>query len=592
MRGLRYHSTILMTMLALRPPDLRLLVSISRPFFFGLTALLLAAGVTLAAPATAQRPANVADAAGVVDDASVVDADFIDASELRAGDSGYGLTVLEGDTIVRFPVSYIGRLENAMVQQDMILIRLHGAPFQHTGVIAGMSGSPVYFRDRLLGALAYGWAFSKDPIAGVTPIGKMVELLSQQSAAGAIPTETGWTPLQAPLSVAGLPPTRLGEAWKRIDALGFQAASGGRSAGGATRLEPGSAVGVRLVDGDLSLTAIGTVTWVSESGIVAFGHPFLNRGLSVLPMTGAHIAGVMPVQSTSFKLGSATDDLGAILRDATPGISGRTGPAPSMIPLTVELAAPWGARRYQFRIARDEVISPQLFDIAWASAAEAGLFAMGPAGVTVEVEVEARGRVIRLRDRGVVTRSPIEVMPTLPVEMLYANPFMRFHPDSVSVRVAVSRDLREREILDARPLRVVVAPGDSVPIEIEYQIYDMGRVVERLDVPVPPGAANGNLTITISGGRGLSRKDLAEPTTVDGLLDRLAAYESKDMLVVQLTQAGGRRLEVDGGILPDLPPGMRRLQRGSDRGPTSRDLTIPMDLPVSGAASVTVEVRR
>jgi hypothetical protein len=520
---------------------------------------------------------------------------FITASELRAGDTGYGLTVLYGDTIIRFPVSYIGRLENAMVQQDMILIRLHGDPFGQTGVIAGMSGSPIYFQGRLLGALAYGWAFSKEPIAGVTPIDKMVDLLTEQEVAEPFPIDAvvpGLRRLNAPLSVAGLPPTRLGETWRRIDALGFQAASGGRSSGGGgVRLAPGSAVGV-LVDGDLSLTAIGTVTWVNDSGIVAFGHPFLNRGLSALPMTGARIEGVMPVQTTSFKLGSATDDIGAILRDATPGISGRMGPTPSMIPFTVGVSAPWGARTYNFRIARDEVISAQLFDIAWSSAAEAGLYTMGPAGVLVEVEVEARGRTIRLRDRGVVSRSPIEVMPTLPVEMLYSNPFMRMHPDSVTVRVSVTNDLRERSILEARALRMVVAPGETVPIDIEYQVYDMGRVVERLEVPLPPGTPNGPLTITISGGRGLSRRDLAEPTTVDELLDRLAAYESKDRLVVQVSQAGGRRLEIDGGMLPDLPPAIRRVQRGSSgRGP-SRDWTIPMDMPISGAASVSVEVRR
>ncbi len=531
----------------------------------------------------------------------------ITAAELAAGEEGYGLTVMRGESVIRFPVKFIGILQNAMASQDIVLIRLTGEPFQHTGVIAGMSGSPIYFRDRLLGALAYGWGFSKDPIAGVTPIANMLRLVDEHALMDTTPlpaalsvafaandggsrTEEGLRPLAAPLSVAGLGAERRGEAWKRIDALGFQAAAGGRVDGVSAPLVPGSAVGIRLVDGDLALTAIGTVTWVDGRDVLAFGHPFLNRGFSRLPMTGARIETVLPSLQNSFKLGSSTDDLGALLRDGAPGISGRTGPTPTMIPLTVDLSAPWGGRGYRFRVARDDMMTMRFLDIAWASAAEDAIFAVGPAGVEVKVAVTVGDRTVTLRDRGVVENSVLDLMPTLPVQLLYDNPFGRFHPDSVAVTIHATDDRRRYEIETVRPRQAVVKPGDTLVLDVTLLIYDVGRRRVTVEAPVPPELPDGNMVVLVSGGRGLYPGDLDEPRDLNGLLDRLAAYEPHDMLVTTML-TGARGLAVEGGFLPGLPPGLRRLQSGQDRPAAGISTLRPMDAPVFGAASAAVEVR-
>lgn len=515
--------------------------------------------------------------------------EFIEASELVPGEEGFGLTVLRGDSIIRFPVTFIGRLENALVQQDMILIRLVGEPYDKSGIIQGMSGSPIYFRNRLLGALAYGWQFAKEPIAGVTPIKLMLRLLSEQAVPQ--PPPPGMIPLAAPLSVAGLPPDHTGEAWRRIDALGFLAASGGRAFGHAT-LEPGSAVGVRLVDGDVSLTAIGTVTYVRDSDVIAFGHPFLNRGLSYLPMTGARIETILPATNISFKLGSATEDVGAIRRDGATGISGSVGAVPSMIPMDVAIDAPWGSPRYHFRICRDDAITQQLFDVAWAMAAEAGAYTAGPAGVEVDVTLSVAGRAVTLKDRGVVERSILDMMPTVPLKILYDNPFMRIHPDSVSIRVAFNDDRRSHEIIALKPLVAVAAPGDEVPLDVVIRSYDAGRGVRRVMLKIPESFPEGTLTLSAGGGRGLSRSDLAEPADIDALLDRLEAYEASNTLVVTGSGAVGRNLEIERGMLPSLPPSVRKIQSGIDRGAPTFTQTEAMDAPVFGKAGAQIDIRR
>lgn len=512
------------------------------------------------------------------------------ASELVPGETGYGLTVLRGDSVISFPVSFIGTLENAMVRQDIVLIRVLGEPFEKTGIIAGMSGSPIFFRGRLLGALAYGWGFTKEPIAGVTPIGLMLDLIGEQARLDTVPP--GLRPLAAPLSVAGLSPERRGEAWKRIDALGFLAAPGGRAAAAPTRLVPGSAVGVRLIDGDLALTALGTVTWVQDSDVIGFGHPFLNRGASRFPMTGARVEAVMPSLEVSFKLGSATDDIGAIRRDASAGIAGRLGDHADFIPMSVAVATPWNRHDYAFRLAVDESLTAQLCDIAWSSAAEAGIFTRGPAGVAIRVAITVEGRTVVVADRGVVERTILEVMPTMPVHILYENPFRRIHPDSVAVEVVVDNDLRRHEILAVRPLAAVVAAGDTLEIEVKLQTYDAGRSRRIVSLPIPRHLAPGTLTITVSGGRGLNGASLPEPCDLEGLLRRLAAYEPQDMLVIRGERRDGSQLEVDAGLLPELPAGLRCIQSGDERGPTGFEVRVPMDAPVVGADRCSIRIKR
>ncbi|RMH58809.1 MAG: hypothetical protein D6679_03640 [Candidatus Hydrogenedentota bacterium] len=534
----------------------------------------------------------------------------IRAEELTFGETGYGLTVLRGEEPETFPVTYIGRLENTRPGQEMVLIRLHGKRLEKSGIVAGMSGSPIFFRSRLLGALAYGWQGAREPIAGVTPIDLMLKLIPETRRAeeegwramlpffdsgseeeGSRHRSRGWVPVTTPLSVAGLPVNGASQTRERLERLGFLVVPGGRVPRKPSPLKPGSAIGVRLVDGDLSATAIGTVTWLDSDIVLAFGHSFLNRGFNPVPITGARIEAIMPTREISFKMGSATNDVGTLVRDAAVGISGRLGPRPKMIPVTVTLEAPWRKRRLHYLVARERTIAARLINAVWSASAEQELFTRGPASVDVEVAIVVEGRTIHLKDRGVVKQSITEVMPTLPVQILYENPFRSLHPDSIAVRVRVGTDLRHGEILRVRNLEPKVEAGGTLPIEVTLHVYEEGRRKVRIGVPIPSDLEEGKVGLAISGGRGVV-PSVAEPRNLKDLLDRLANYESQDMLVVRIFRSEKDEKIVGDAVLPQLPQGLRGIQEGRTEAGERVLLRKRLDIPVAGELTTWIEVER
>jgi len=276
----------------------------------------------------------------------------VDPSAVAPGSRGVCLTEMDGGELVEIPVTVLGQVGPWAPELDMVLVRLDDPRFEKTGIIAGMSGSPVYVDGRLLGALAYGWGFSREPIGGVTPFVRMLSLASDASApaAGAASARPSlpelvaarqerrlgqllldWlTPMAvgAPhalplaLSMAGpgaLPATGwIAEMWQRMGWVsGPAAAGGGGTAAGP--LVPGAMVAGVLVDGDVVLGAGGTVTEVRGDQVWAFGHPFLGGGQVEIPLARAHVVAVLPSQMQSFKFFTVGDRLGSLRADRTHG---------------------------------------------------------------------------------------------------------------------------------------------------------------------------------------------------------------------------------------------------------------------------------
>ncbi|HUG51990.1 MAG TPA: SpoIVB peptidase S55 domain-containing protein, partial [Vicinamibacteria bacterium] len=247
--------------------------------------------------------------------------------QVKPGMTGIGRTVFAGTTIEEFKVEVIGVLENIGPKQSMIVARLEGGPLAKTGVIAGMSGSPVYIDGKLVGAVAYGFPFSKETIAGITPISEMIDAtrtdapraastrfpaaigphgpkapLDRESFVAAlrrplpaIPLSAGALrgnvpghlagqslgPLSLPLVFSGFDPATFEWARGIFASMGFTPVmgTGGKGAlppGGIPDLEPGGAVGISLIEGDMDLSATGTVTHIDNNRVYAFGHPFYN----------------------------------------------------------------------------------------------------------------------------------------------------------------------------------------------------------------------------------------------------------------------------------------------------------------------------
>ena len=333
--------------------------------------------------------------------------------EVVPGMRGTGITVFQGTERSEFTVDIIGVLENAMgPRRNLILARLDGGPLAESGVIQGMSGSPVYVDGRLLGAVSYSMgSFSKDTIAGITPIDEMLrdDSASPSRVARAaprlrlplasdtltallpnrltrpdpfaarpgdvravgLPADTAGAlgvqlrPIATPLVMTGFAPEVIDRIAPVFRGAGLVAVAGGVASAQTMPdgpLQPGDAVGVSLIRGDLAMAGTGTVTLVDGGRVHAFGHPFYNLGAARFPMTRAYVHTVLPSQAISSKIAAVGDILGTIDQDRSTGISGSLGPGPRLVPMHVLLNAPDRDRvdTFDFEVVADELFTPLL----------------------------------------------------------------------------------------------------------------------------------------------------------------------------------------------------------------------------------------
>ncbi|PYS43358.1 MAG: hypothetical protein DMG14_01170 [Acidobacteria bacterium] len=326
---------------------------------------------------------------------------FMTVDEIRPGMKGYGKTVFQGTKIEQFDVELLGVLKNFAPKQDMILARLSGGPLARTGVIAGMSGSPVYIDGKLIGAVAFSFPYATEPIAGIQPIQQMLDVLAQKNvtppqriaqasaepsgSGGALvsesptafiynqfqklaegtplhqlllpqsllssspfgtsaPSAASLTRIQTPLFVSGATSAALQQFLPFFSAFGFTPVQGGgggsaQNLAGATpsKIEPGSSINVELIRGDISWSANGTATYVDGDKVYAFGHPNLMAGPTDVPMSAGYVISLLPNLQNSFKLAVPLDVVGSFQQDRSTGIAGTVGATSKMIPVNLTL---------------------------------------------------------------------------------------------------------------------------------------------------------------------------------------------------------------------------------------------------------------
>lgn len=343
--------------------------------------------------------------------------DFYPLDEIEAGRRATGRTVFAGTAVEDFDVEILGVLKNyAGPQSSVVFGRLTGGPLAETGVMSGMSGSPVYIDGRLAGAVAFMYPFSKEPLAGIRPIGEMVSAFAGDAAPtspAAVETLDDWrtvaglprlapppegptpgslVPIATPVSLSGFTERTLGVFADQLERLGLRPLQG---AGGQLKEdpgglpEPGSMISVGLIRGDMALSASGTVTHVDGNRIFAFGHRFLASGRTAMPMMRASVMTLVPNLSASFKLSGTGALIGTISRDRQAGIAGELGAGPAMIPCALRVRS--GASRsatYAMELVRDKQLTPLLLQMALFSAISATARQSGP--LTVRVSGGAR----------------------------------------------------------------------------------------------------------------------------------------------------------------------------------------------------------
>ncbi|HEY5610093.1 MAG TPA: SpoIVB peptidase S55 domain-containing protein, partial [Thermoanaerobaculia bacterium] len=367
--------------------------------------------------------------------------EILPLSEVKKGMVGYGLTVFEGDTIEKFDVVIEGVLHNIGPQQDLILARVDSEVIRRAGVVAGMSGSPIFIDGKVIGALAYSWQFAKDPIAGITPIEEMLRL-DQPSNGGGKPTgatitsrefldtvikrepeaafeklltsfssrttlaSAGALPIATPLSFSGFAPETIERFGRVLEASGFLAvpsgssgSSGSSPASAAGPFKAGDAVGAVLVDGDFSLAATGTVTHVDGKRVYGFGHPFLDIGEIEFTMAKSEIVTVMASLARSFKFSNTGEVVGTLKQDRSAGIFGHLGETTEMIPIEITMNGSTGPQTYRLRAVRHHQLFPLIMALATDSVVSAAQRSSGERTVILDSEIKVIGFApIRLHD--------------------------------------------------------------------------------------------------------------------------------------------------------------------------------------------------
>jgi len=545
-------------------------------------------------------------------------------AEVRPGMVGEGVTRLDGGQQVRFKAHILGVLDNVIgPRRQVVLARLEGANLEHTGVIAGMSGSPVYVDGRLLGAVAYSMGqFPKEPIAGITPIGEMLDATAASASPGArassyLPFDmaldaealvTEWrrtlqasrlmrgtprgpldgigpvaagglelVPITTPLTLAGFSQETAaligdllgpaGFAPVRGQAVGVGASSMNavspgvaRAARGDVALEPGDAVGVSLVGGDLALGATGTVTYVDGPRVLAFGHPFFSLGPTRMPLTQADVVTVVPSLLNSIKLAAIGPVIGTMTQDRATAIAGTLGPGPRTVPLRVTHVAGGGApRTFSLTVAEDQLFTPLLVYVSAANVLQSYQRQLGVATIRVNGSARIGGSTLSFDDVYSGDSALVNASASLaaPLSAVLRSDLGAATIDGIDVTFTTDEQARTSRLgqvwlSDPRP-----RAGQTVALHVETRTFRSGPTTRVLEVPVPAHAAGTALQLQVIDGGTLAqqegrRRTLEQARSIDELVTLLNGSRRGDRWYVRLVRAA-RGTVVGGRDMPALP---------------------------------------
>jgi hypothetical protein len=531
-------------------------------------------------------------------------------SDVKKGMKGYGLTVFEGNKVEKFDVEIIGVLNQIGPGQDLILARVDAPIIRRAGVMAGMSGSPIYIDGKVIGALAYSWQFAKEPVAGITPIGEMLKIAEAgpggATIAAAAPRMTGAAFLDAitngksetvfeklltdlsarqmssvggaqrislPISLGSFAPETITRFGKHLDNMGFvsvpmgaSTASKSASIDGKKLFAPGDPVGAVLVNGDFGVAATGTVTHVDGNRVYAFGHPFLDMGEISFPMAQADVVGFLPSLASSFKFANTGNVVGALRQDRAPGIMGFIGESAPMLPVELIVEGSGPSKTYRVNVVRHPQLSPLMLAMAADSVVANAQRAAGERTVVLDSEIKLKGfEPIRLREgwAGAQARQAIPAYLAVISGYLISNEFRDAEIESVKVHLRHDDQLKIARLVEAAietPESGRISPGDTVRVRTVLKPYRGDSFVETFDVKIPDDQTAGNSYLLVGSGSVANQIDFSlvppDPQTLEQVLAVLRRLRPSTDLTVGLYTSGEGAVTA-GVYLPNLPPSIR-----------------------------------
>jgi hypothetical protein len=552
---------------------------------------------------------------------------------------GVAYTVFQGVQPEAMEVEVLGVLKNANgPKSDVILVRLGGEKVQYTGVVAGMSGSPVYLDGKLAGAVALRIGeFSKEPIAGVTPIAEMLEInaLDQTPAPGPIEASAGarlpgktsgpdlplggeatsyLKPIEAPLVFSGFSEDSVHRFAPQFASAGIVPVLGVGSVSDAPQPEalvPGSAVSAVLVRGDMDIAATCTVTYVDSKHLLACGHPLLQFGAVDIPMSKARVLATLPSPLNAFKIVNATEAAGAFVQDRHTGILGEFDKKPEMIPVSLRIHGGPATKEFHYEMLNNPRLSPIAMMVTVFNALhgvnefgeEITYRVSGSIGVDGFPSVNLEN-MFSSADEG----QPAAMLASSSIgdcfARIYDNPYSVPGIHGVTLDFEISRERRWARLESARTDATEARPGDDITVEVMLRPYRGGGVVERVPVHIPSSAAKGNLRILVSDGETLdhfrrpsaafsSKLDLASTIAV------LNKQHANNRVYVSLLEADPEVMVAD-KVMPSLPLSVMNVMDGLrgtqemivlNESSLNEVSTPPLDTVVSGAQLLSLTVK-
>lgn len=431
--------------------------------------------------------------------------------DIQPGMQGIGKTVISGDTIEEFNVEILG-VSGTQATGYNIFARLYGDLIDKTGGVAqGMSGSPVYVDGRLVGAVAFGKTFNDPHYCFLTPIGRMLPLLDEQRS---VPAD--WLPKGTALMAGGFTEYGLEYLQEKIAPFGLTAVGAGGTAQESKKvLEPGSSVGAALMQGDMSLGALGTVTWTDDKGnVLAFGHSFMQRGESSFFMTKAWVLGVIPNLQSGYKVGNIGEPVGSITQDRSTGIGGSLGALPKTIPLFVTANDSDRAQtsNVRVRLVEDEQLVPSIVDAVVVNTVSKTVDRAG--GGTAKLRfhitgVDSKKNIIEIQRENMFYANDA-LLKNLNQELseamtiLMQNKFEPVQLYGIDVEAEVSSQVQVAEVFGMRAPAAAVKPGAKVPITVTLKPYRGEEFTETVYFTVPKDHPGGKLALNVRGGSSMA----------------------------------------------------------------------------------------
>jgi len=506
---------------------------------------------------------------------------WLDPASVQPGQKGVCVTEWSGGERLEIPVEVVGVLDATGPERQMVLVRLLGERFAGSGVVAGMSGSPVYVEGKLLGAIAFGWAFAKDPLAGVTPFATMQRIAPGEGPAPApaptlaelaalaagkveplavlrgMPSREGRQPQLA--AVGGLPmPT--GFAHELLDTMGLQAVPAGRGDVPEGPPKPGDMLAALLVWGDATIAAGGTVTAIDGNRIWAFGHPLYGLGDVRFPAAHARVLAIQSSYQNPFKVFAVGTSFGTLVADRPSGVLAVAGEQTAGIPVEVRVHDSTGESTWRFRIAEVPLLEPLLVTYLSSACLTARGASAGEASVRLAITARmADGRAVTVRQatRSLDAIARMSAFAGGVVGFLANSPFR--HPAVASVEVQLERaeEANGATIVEAVPARTSVSPGDVLGVTVRLKPFRAPTETRRVTITVPPGTPEGSLDLIVADGASWSdyrlRAEAVVPADFAGQLAQAELLESSATMVVAL-EARDRGVALPGASEPGVPP--------------------------------------